>query len=244
VSPAETAADLFRRLHHGPQALVLPNVWDAGSARVFAGAGFPALATSSSAVAATLGHDDGERTPVAEMFAAITRIARSVDVPVTADVEAGYGLAPGELADRLVSAGVVGCNLEDSDPGTRQLKDAGRQADYLAAVRDRAAGALVVNARVDVFVRTTAGGAPAVDTAIARAGRYLVAGADCTYPIFAPPDALPRLVAEIDGPVNALYLPGGPSLAQLSAAGVARITFGGGLHARATAAVRDIAASL
>ena len=107
------------------------------------------------------------------MFAAITRITRSVDVPVTADIEAGYGLAPGELAGRLADAGVVGCNLEDSDPVTRELADPGRQADYLAAVHATAGEALVINARVDVFVRPRPDGAgDAVEDAVERARRY------------------------------------------------------------------------
>ena len=120
MSPLTAATRRFRVAHHGPRPLVLPNVWDAVSARVFADAGFGALATSSGAVAEALGYADGQRTPPAEMFAAIARITRSVDVPVTADIEAGYGLDPGELAVRLAGAEVVGCNLEDSDPVTRE----------------------------------------------------------------------------------------------------------------------------
>ena len=235
MSPLTAAARRFRAAHHGPRPLVLPNVWDASSARVFADAGFGALATSSGAVAEALGYADGQRTPPAEMFAAIARITRSVDVPVTADIEAGYGLAPGDLAGRLAGAEVVGCNLEDSDPVTRELADPGRQADYLAAVHAAAGEALVINARVDVFVRPRAAGAgDAIEDATERARRYLEAGADCCYPILAPLTALPGLVADIGGPVNAMCLPGGPSLAELAAAGVARITFGTSLHQRAT----------
>ena len=235
MSPLTAAARRFRAAHHGPRPLVLPNVWDAVSARVFADAGFGALATSSGAVAETLGYADGQRTPPAEMFAAIARIARSVDVPVTADIEAGYGLAPDELAGRLASAEVVGCNLEDSDPVARELADPGRQADYLAAVHAAAGEALVINARVDVFVRPRPDGAgDAIEDAVERARRYLEAGADCCYPILAPLAALPALVAEAGGPVNAMSRPGGPSLAELAAAGVARITFGSSLHQRAT----------
>src|SRR5262249_57451557 len=107
-------------------------VGEAGRAGVFTEAGFGALATSSGAVAAALGYADGQRTPAAEMFAAIARITRGVDVPVTADIEAGYGMAPGELAERLAAAGVVGCNLEDSDPATRELADPRRQGGHLA----------------------------------------------------------------------------------------------------------------
>ncbi len=146
----------LRAMHSDPQPLILPNVWDPVSARSFAEAGFGALATSSSAVAATLGYRDGA-TPGDEMFAAIARIASSVSVPVTADVESGYGLSPAELVGRLVGCGVVGCNLEDSDPGTRALIDPDRQAEYLAAVRAEAGADLVINARVDVYVRPPAG---------------------------------------------------------------------------------------
>ncbi len=214
---------------------VLPNVWDAVSARAFAT--FPALATSSSAVAATLGYADGEKTPVDEMFAAIARITRAVDVLVTADVEAGYGLAPSDLVERLLGAGAAGCNLEDSDPATGALVDPGQQASRLAAVR--AAGpSLVINARVDVF----RAGRGSVEEAVARGRRYVEAGADCVYPILAPPETLPQLAAGIGGPINALYLPGGPPIARLVELGATRITFGGGLYRRIADAVSALAA--
>ncbi len=265
-----TDADRLRAMHAGPQPLVLPNVWDPVSARSFAEAGFAAVATSSSAIAATLGYVDGQ-TPADEMFAAIARIAACVSVPVTADIEAGYGLPPAELVRRLADCGVAGCNLEDSDPVTRTLIDPVRHAEFLAAVRAEAGLDLVINARVDVYLRPIAAGAadadgdgdgadgrglgdgaaggaddgdPVTAAAVARAGAYLAAGADCTYPILAPPEALPELVRRISGPVNVLYTPRGPSLAQLAALGVARITFGGGLHARAAGLVRDMAREL
>ena len=241
MSALSAAARRFRAAHHGQQPLVLPNVWDCVSARVFAEAGFGALATSSGAVAAVLGYADGQHTPAAEMFAAIARITRSVDVPVTADIEAGYGLAPAELAGRLAGAGAVGCNLEDSDPATRELADPGRQAGFLAALREAAGESLVINARVDVFVRPRpAGASDPVADAVERGRRYLEAGADCCYPILAPLAALPALVGGTGGPVNAMCHPGGPSLAELAAAGAARITFGSSLHQRAT---EDLAAT-
>ncbi|HTA01500.1 MAG TPA: isocitrate lyase/phosphoenolpyruvate mutase family protein [Streptosporangiaceae bacterium] len=255
-----TGARRLRAMHAGPQPLILPNVWDPVSARSFAEAGFAAVATSSSAIAATLGYVDGQ-TPADEMFAAIARIAASVSVPVTADIEAGYGLPPAELVRRLADCGVAGCNLEDSDPVTRTLIDPVRHAEFLAAVRAEAGLDLVINARVDVYLRPIAAGAadgagagdgaggaddgdPVTAAAVARAGAYLAAGADCTYPILAPPEALPELVRRISGPVNVLYTARGPSLAQLAALGVARITFGGGLHARAAGLVRDMASEL
>ena len=239
ASPAERV----RARHHGPHPLVLPNVWDPASARTYAAAGFGALATSSAAVALTLGYADGQ-TPGGEMLAAAARIARAVDVPVTADIEDGYGLAPAELVSRLLEAGLVGCNLEDSDPASRTLRDPAAQADYLASVRQTAGSSLVINARVDVFIRPLPDGADAFAEAVRRGRMYLAAGADCAYPIIAPPDSIAGLVAGIGGPVNAMWRPGGPTLADLAAAGVARITFGSGLHTQAMTAVRELADGL
>jgi 2-methylisocitrate lyase-like PEP mutase family enzyme len=240
-----SAAERLRAMHHRPQPVILPNVWDPVSARAFEAAGFAALATSSAAVAATLGYADGQ-TPGEDMLAAVERIAASVSVPVTADIENGYGLAPAELAARLTGAGLAGCNLEDSDPVSGQLADPAGQADFIAAVRAAAGAELVLNARVDVFVRPAGlpDAAALVGAAADRAGQYLAAGADCTYPILAPADALAELVRRIPGPVNAMRRPGGPSLAELAATGVARITFGGGLHRQATDVVRDMAVAL
>ncbi len=238
------SATPLRSLHVPGRPVVLPNVWDAVSATVFAEAGFVALATSSSAVAATLGYGDGELTPPDEMFAAVARICRAAGVPVTADVEAGYGLPAAELVDRLLSAGAAGCNLEDSDAATGALRDPSWQADRLAAVRAAAGDALVLNARVDTFLTGRAAqltAAERVADAVQRAEAYLEAGADCVYPILAPPDALATFIHAVDSPVNALYLPDGPSVDDLAALGVARVTFGGGLHRQATNHLRELA---
>jgi 2-methylisocitrate lyase-like PEP mutase family enzyme len=236
-----TKAEAFRALHHGRASgdpLVLPGPWDAASARVFAEAGFPALATPSAGVAAALGYEDGQ-TPAEEMFAAVARIARAVDVPVSADVEDGYGLAPEELVGRLLDAGAVGCNLEDSRDG--RLLDAREQAEYLAGVRKAAGGRLFVNARIDTYLR----GVTDPDATIERAALYVAAGADCVYPIFAPPKALPLLRAGIEGPVNAHAGVGAsPTPAELGALGATRITFGPGLQLAATTALREITKGL
>ncbi|MGW3495111.1 isocitrate lyase/PEP mutase family protein [Streptomyces sp. NPDC001020] len=237
--------DTFRALHHGRlpgDPLVLPGPWDAAAARVCADAGFPALATPSAGIAAALGYEDGG-TPADEMFAAVARIARAVDVPVSADVEDGYGLAPKELVERLLEAGVVGCNLEDSNRGV--LKDPREQADWLAEVRAAAGDRLFLNARVDTFLHGD--GNP--EQAIERAGLYVAAGADCVYPLGVPAKVLPLLRAGIKGPLNVFVrIDGsGPSpseLGELGELGATRITFGPGLQRRAAAALAEIAARL
>ncbi|MEU0301730.1 isocitrate lyase/phosphoenolpyruvate mutase family protein [Streptomyces sp. NPDC006175] len=238
-------ASVFRALHHGRppgDPLVLPGPWDAASARVFEEAGFPALATPSAGVAASLGHADGE-TPPDEMFAAVARIARAVSVPVSADVEAGYGLAPDELVDRLLEAGVVGCNLEDSVDGV--LVDPRRQADRLAEVCAAAGGRLFVNARIDTYVHGDPAATDVAADTVARALLYAGAGAGCVYPIMAPPDTLPALAAAVPVPVNALGAPDGPAATRrLGELGAARITFGPQLQRRAADAVRDLAGRL
>ncbi|WP_399887803.1 isocitrate lyase/phosphoenolpyruvate mutase family protein [Streptomyces sp. BBFR51] len=234
-------AAAFRALHHGrvpDDPLVLPGPWDAASARVFAEAGFPALATPSAGVAASLGYEDGA-TPADEMFAALARIVRAVDVPVSADVEGGYGLAPKELVERLLEAGAVGCNLEDSADGV--LKDPVEQAGWLAEVRDAAGDRLFLNARIDTFIR----GVDDPGAAIERAAAYVAAGADCVYPIGAPTAVLPLLRAGIQGPLNVAARPGqGPSPTELGGLGATRITFGPGLQRHAEGAVREIAERL
>ncbi|RIV32688.1 isocitrate lyase/PEP mutase family protein [Micromonospora radicis] len=233
-TPADHAIAL-RTLHRPGDPLVLPNAWDAGSARAVVAAGFAAVATGSAAVAESLGYADGEDTPVEEMFAAVARISRAVDVPVTADLERGYRLPPAELVRRLLDAGAVGLNLEDSAPGVGTLVSPQAQVELLAGVRaaaDAAGVPIVVNARVDVFLR--AGGDPAgrLDAAIERARAYLAAGADCVYPIMlADPAELRTFVAAVDAPVNVLAHPAAPTPPELAALGVARVSYGPGLYA-------------
>ncbi|QNE75469.1 isocitrate lyase/phosphoenolpyruvate mutase family protein [Streptomyces finlayi] len=233
---------VFRALHQGRDPgdpLVLPGPWDAASARTFEQAGFPALATPSAAVAASLGYEDG-LTPAAEMFAAVARIVRSVSVPVSADIEAGYGLAAKELVERLLETGAVGCNLEDSVGGV--LLDPHRQADRLAEVRSFAGDRLFVNARVDTYLL----GGPDLETGTIERGRlYATAGADCVYPITAPPAALPRLAAAIPVPLNAHGSPHAPqALRRLGELGATRITFGPLMQQQAMRAVREMAGAL
>jgi 2-methylisocitrate lyase-like PEP mutase family enzyme len=176
------------------------------------------------------------------MFAAVARIVRAVDVPVSADVEDGYGLAPKELVERLLETGAVGCNLEDSTDGV--LKDPREHAQWLAEVRAAAGDRLFVNARIDTFIR----GVGDPEAAIERAALYVAAGADCVYPIGAPDGVLPLLRSGIQGPVNVGGRPGeGPASAELrrlGELGATRITFGPGLQRRAEGVLREIAAEL
>ncbi|MFI9813457.1 isocitrate lyase/PEP mutase family protein [Saccharothrix variisporea] len=220
----EEKASVLRALHVPGTPVVLPNVWDAASAKVVA-ARFPAIATASAAVSSSLGYGDGEDMPADEAFAAVARVARAVDVPVTADVERGYSLAPAQIAARLAQAGAVGCNLEDSEPATEAMIDLDAQVEFLGAVR-AADPHLVLNARVDVFVH----GSRDVEEAVTRARAYLAAGADCVYPIGIPADRVEEFCRAVDGPVNVAHTPDGPTPARLGELGVARVSFGPGLQ--------------
>jgi 2-methylisocitrate lyase-like PEP mutase family enzyme len=225
-----SASNLLRSLHIPGDPLVLPNAWDVASAKAVVAAGFPVVATTSGGVAETLGYEDHEAAPAQEMLAAAARIARSVEVPVTVDAEAGYGMEPDELVAALRDAGAAGCNLEDTDHSTGELREPAEQASWLRRIRDADDYGLVVNARIDVFLR--AGEQPdLVDQALDRARAYFEAGADCVYPILlSAPEAIAAFVGGAGGPVNILAGGGAPSVAELAALGVARVSYGTRLH--------------
>jgi 2-methylisocitrate lyase-like PEP mutase family enzyme len=234
------SAGALRALHVPGRPLVLPNAWDADSARLVVEAGFPVVATSSAAVAAALGHPDGEAAPVDDMLAAAARIVAAVSVPVTVDAESGYGLAPADLAGRLLEIGVAGCNYEDTDHTGGGLRPIVEHAARVTELRKAAGDELVLNARVDAFI-----GAPdeaaVFDDAVARGRAYLEAGADCVYPILVrSPELLAEFVRQVGGPVNAAALPGGPGLAALAELGVARISLGTGLWRHLRGVLQDV----
>ncbi len=242
--------DLLRSLHVPGSPLILPNAWDAASARAVVAAGFPVVGTTSGGVAAALGYDDHQGAPAAEMLAAAARIARAVDVPVTVDAEAGYGMSPRELADALLDAGAAGCNLEDTDHATGRIAGADTHSEWLRAVRGEAAErghGLVINARIDVFLLDRARTQREfLDDAVARARTYLAAGADCVFPIFlADADTIAAFVEAVQGPVNILAMPDAPPIHDLARLGVARISYGSAIHRRAmqeaTAFLSDLA---
>jgi 2-methylisocitrate lyase-like PEP mutase family enzyme len=230
------SARQFIELHDGRKTLVLPNAWDVASARIFEEAGFPALATSSAAVAFALGYPDGQKIPRGEMLAVVHRIAQAVSVPVTADMEAGYGTKPeeiGETAREVLAAGAVGMNLEDAiDDQPDSLADMNLQKEKIRAVVEVSARAdvpFVLNARTDVFLAGI--GAPETRLArtIERLNAYRDAGAQC---LFAPgvkdPETIAQLVSGVRGPLNILATAGTPPVADLEKLGVARVSVGSG----------------
>jgi 2-methylisocitrate lyase-like PEP mutase family enzyme len=250
----QTRCDLLRSLHRPGDPLLLPNAWDVATARAVVDAGFPVVATTSGGVAATLGYEDHEGAPGDEMLAAAARIVRGVEVPVTVDAEAGYGMEPKELVAALRSIGAAGCNLEDTDHTDESLRDKGKHAEWLAAVRQAAAEdgyGLVINARVDPFlVPFFAGADPGtqkdlVPEALERANAYLDAGADCVYPIALwEPDALELFMSGVRGPVNLIRLPQTPSLEELADLGVARVSWATLLYREAMARFAEELGSL
>jgi 2-methylisocitrate lyase-like PEP mutase family enzyme len=250
----QSRCDLLRSLHRPGDPLLLPNAWDVATARAVVAAGYPVVATTSGGVAATLGYEDHEGAPADEMLAAAARIARGVEVPVTVDAEAGYGMEPAELVAALRSVGAAGCNLEDTDHAAGTLRDPDTHAEWLRAVCEAASAddyRPVINARVDVFLGPfLAGAGPGtqeelVAEALRRANAYLRAGVDCVFPIALwETDALRRFISEVDGPVNVVRLPQATSLADLAAMGVARVSWGPFLYRDAIARFEDQLASL
>jgi 2-methylisocitrate lyase-like PEP mutase family enzyme len=250
----QSRCDLLRSLHRPGDPLLLPNVWDVATARAVVAAGFRVVATTSGGVAAALGYEDHEGAPAGEMLAAAARIARGLEVPVTVDAEAGYGMEPAELVAALRRAGAAGCNLDDTDYTVGGLRDPDRHAEWLMTVQQAASEddyRLVINARVDVFLGPLLAGAgpgtqeELVPGAIRRADAYLEAGVDCVYPIgLWEADALRLFTSEVRGPVNVVCLPQTQSLAELAALGVARVSWGPFLYRDAMARFEGQLASL
>ncbi len=245
-------AEDFRRLHDRSRLLVLPNAWDVGSACVFAAAGFPAVATSSAGVAWAMGYADGQHISRAEMVEVVRRIARRVAVPVTADMEGGYGedaVSAAETVRAVIAAGAVGLNLEDgTHRPDRPLLDLAAQVERVRAARQAADAEgvpVVLNARTDVYLAAVGPEAGRFDEAVRRANAYREAGADCLFvPGVRDPNTIGALVRAIHGPINILAGPGTPPLAELGRLGVARVSVGGGPARAALTVARRIAEEL
>jgi 2-methylisocitrate lyase-like PEP mutase family enzyme len=227
-------ANLFLKLHHGPRMLILANVWDVASAKLVERAGFPAIATSSAAVANSLGYPDGQHIPRQEMLAAVERIASKVAVPVSADLESGYGTtieAMDETARAMVIAGAVGLNFEDSTGDTKNpLFEVAAQMEKIKRLRatgEKLGVHIVINARTDVYLEEVGEPASRFHNAVQRANAYRKAGADCLFvPCVDDAETIGKLVKAIEGPINILVTPNSPSIAELERLGVARASFG------------------
>jgi 2-methylisocitrate lyase-like PEP mutase family enzyme len=241
----------FLRMHGPGRLLVLPNVWDVASARLFARAGFPALATTSAGIAFVLGYPDGEHIPRAEMVAAVHRIAARVAVPVSADMEAGYGPRPEDVAHTVretIAAGAVGMNLEDADPGGAGLFALDHQVDRVRAAREAAEATgvpFVLNARTDVFLSRVGDPADRLAHAVRRLNAYRDAGAGSLFvPGVVDAPTIAALVREVSGPLNVLAGPETPPVAELERLGVRRVSVGSGPTRAALGLVRRIAEQL
>ena len=229
-------ADALRVLHTGPEPLVLVNVWDSGSARVIEDLGFPAIATTSAGIAFSNGLPDGEKISPERMMAAVAKIAQAVNVPVTADAEAGYGDSPesaAETARNLVTAGAVGMNFEDATRRTEQpLADLKLQVERIHAIRESSAEMrvpLVLNARTDVYLLQVGDPPKRYDEAVKRLQAYRDAGADCVFvPGVGDPETIRRFVSDLRCPLNILAVAGSPSIPELTVLGVKRISLGSG----------------
>lgn len=244
-TPQGQRAAAFRRLH-ADGVLVLPNAWDTASARLVELAGAAAVATTSAGVAWSLGSPDGDRVPRERALEALARIVAAVDVPVTADIERGFGEDDEALGDTIravLEAGAVGVNIEDSVADG--LRPTAAQRDRFAVVRATAEAAgipLFVNARIDTYLRRVGDPGDRLAETVRRAEAYLEGGADGIFvPAVIDPATVRDLVGAIDAPLNVLVGPGAPSVAELAALGVRRVSLGSGVASAAYAVVRRAA---
>jgi 2-methylisocitrate lyase-like PEP mutase family enzyme len=241
-------AEKFRKLHHGPQMLLLPNAWDVASARILEECGHPAIATSSAAVAYSLGYADGQRISRGEMLEVAGHIARATDIPVTADLEAGYGTTAKDMADTVkaaIAAGIIGMNLEDiTGDDASSLVDLPLQLEKIRAIREAASSAgvpFVLNARTDIYLIPIGPEATRFERTVERLRAYREAGADC---LFAPGvydlETMKKLVKAVEAPLNILANPACPSIQEMEKAGVARVSAGSGIMRAAMGLVQRI----
>lgn len=252
TSEQRKLAEDFRKLHRAPPILLLPNSWDPMGARIFEAAGFPAAATTSGGLAWALGYQDGEKAPWPEVVAATHRIAEAIRVPLTADIETGYGATPDALArsvTEIIGAGAVGVNLEDGTPNpqepVRTIDDAAARIRAARAAASAAGVPIVINARVDLYLKHVGDEATRFTETVRRAEAYLAAGADCIF-VFAVADIdlIKKLTAAIKAPVNVVGRAGGPGLKALEAAGVARVSIASGASMVVMSTIQRIAEEL
>jgi 2-methylisocitrate lyase-like PEP mutase family enzyme len=245
-------AERLRKLHGGPRILVLANAWDVASARVIEELGYPAIATTSAGVAFALGYPDGQRVSRDEMLEVVGRIARAVQLPVTADMEAGYGTTVKDMAETakaLISAGGVGLNLEDVTGETEDTQvDLALQVEKIRAIRETSKSLgvpLVINARTDIYLMPIGKEATRFDRTVERLRAYREAGADCLFaPGLQDRETIAKLVKAVAAPVNILITAGSPSLSDLEKIGVARASAGSAMMRATLGLVRRIGKEL
>jgi 2-methylisocitrate lyase-like PEP mutase family enzyme len=245
-------AETLGKLHDGPRVLVLPNAWDVASACVLEQMGYPAIATTSAGVAFALGYPDGQRISRDEMLEVVARIARAVRVPVTADMESGYGTTPAEMADTakaIVATGAVGLNFEDVTGDTESSQvETSLQAEKIRTIREASAAVgvpLVINARTDVYLMPIGPEATRFERTVERLRAYRAAGADCSFvPGLVDRGLIAQLVKAVEGPLNILATPGCPSVPELEALGVRRVSIGSGVMRATLGLVRRIGKEL
>jgi len=245
-------AEHFRALHNGPGILVLPNAYDFVSARILADTGFKALATTSGGCAFTLGYRDGENMLRDDMAEVVAGIVAAVEIPVSADMEAGYGTAPDAVADTVratINTGAVGINIEDSTKrGPRELIEFDLAVERIRSARmmaDNTNISMVINARTDVYSLGSEDESDLFHEAVRRANAYLEVGADSAFVIgVRDGNVIGQLAAAIDGPLNILAGAESPSVAELEALGVRRVTVGSGFAKAAFTQIRDGAKEL
>jgi 2-methylisocitrate lyase-like PEP mutase family enzyme len=245
-------AENFRARHRGPHLLLLANAWDALSARIVEEAGFDAVATTSGGVNWVLGYADGEAAPWSEVVAATARMARVLRVPLTADIEAGYGATPAEVArsvGEIIAAGAVGINLEDGtgrvDAPILGIDEAASRIRAARNAAREAAVPIVINARIDIYLKQIGEPASRFAETVRRAEAYLAAGADCIFP-FAVTDAdtIGRLTRAIQAPVNIVGRAGTPDVATLERLGVKRVSTASSLAMMAIEETQRVAREL
>jgi 2-methylisocitrate lyase-like PEP mutase family enzyme len=245
-------AEQFRKLHGGPQILVLPNSWDVASARILEELGFPAIATTSAGIAFSLGYPDGQRVSREQMLEVVSRIAHAVRVPVTADMESGYGTTVKEMSETakaLVAAGAIGLNLEDvTGDDERSHVDLKLQMEKISAIREVSASLgvrLVLNARTDIYLMPIGPAKTRFDRTVERLRAYHQAGADCLFaPGVSNGDTIAALVKAVPGPLNILISPSCPPLAELEKMAVARASAGSGAMRATLGLLRRIGTEL
>lgn len=238
-------------LHHAADPIVLVNAWDAASACIVEKAGFPAVATTSAGLANALGKADGQNLSLRDMLDAIRRIAGAVRVPVTADVEAGFANDPAGLLrsmDEIIAAGAVGVNLEDALPGHTARGPLFPLPDQIARIQaarqagDKQGIHLVINARTDAYWQADVTPQQAMANTLERGKAYLKAGADCVFiPGLKDAEQIRAVVKELDAPINILAVPGAPTVSELKALGVKRVSFGSGPMRAAMGFLRKVA---